>query len=105
MGFTPVDGVESYNDSGYYLWEYVPSIPAGAIFTVLFFGITLLHLVEMFKNRLWFMIPFSVGGVFETTGYISRCLAHSSTGSLTPYATQSFVILVAPRAARRVRST
>lgn len=60
MGYTPVEGVEPHGD--YYLWEYVPSLPAAAVFTVLFSILTFAHFFRMFKHRLWFMLAFTVGG-------------------------------------------
>lgn len=56
----------------YYLWKYVPSLPAAAIFTILFFAATGLHIQRMVKNqhdqhqpirsRLW-LIWFIIGGI------------------------------------------
>lgn len=53
--------LESYN--GYYLWKYVPSLPAAALFTALFAILTFLNLWKMVKARAWFCTPFVVGGV------------------------------------------
>jgi hypothetical protein len=56
----PLDG-----HGGYYLWKYVPSLPGAAVFLVLFAAITCAHGYRMIKNRLWFCIPFFIGGVCE----------------------------------------
>lgn len=53
--------LETYN--GYPLWEYVPSLPAAVIFIVLFGILTLAHTWKMFAHRMWFCIPFVVGGI------------------------------------------
>lgn len=48
---------------GYYLWKYVPSLPGAIIFAVLFASITGAHIWRLFKTRLWFCIPFTIGGL------------------------------------------
>ncbi|KFA78523.1 hypothetical protein S40288_01458 [Stachybotrys chartarum IBT 40288] len=86
--------LETYN--GYPLWLYVPNIGAAIAFTVLFAIMTTMHTYMMVKHRMWFCLPFVVGGLFETVGYIGRALAHSSTGTLGPYIMQSTLLLLAP---------
>lgn len=107
--------LETYN--GYPLWEYVPSLPAAIIFIVLFGILTLGHTWKMVAHRMWFCIPFVVGGtcestesstffgkeekllmhlLVETVGYIGRALAYSSTGELIPYVLQSTLLLLGP---------
>ena len=76
-----------------------PSFPAAIVFIALFGIATLLHLFQMFKTRTWFMIPFVIGGIFETIGYTGRTVsAHQSPGPYTlgPYIIQAVLILVAP---------
>ena len=53
--------LELYN--GYPLWEYIPSRPAAIIFTILFTVVTVYHTYLMFRHRLWFCIPFIIGGI------------------------------------------
>jgi len=55
-------GLQPYKD-GYYLWKYVPSLPAAIVFAILFCGITTLHLVRLWKSRLWFCTWFVLGGL------------------------------------------
>jgi len=38
---------------GYYLWKYLPSLPAAAIFVVLFAVITAAHGYKLWKSKLW----------------------------------------------------
>jgi hypothetical protein len=51
----------------YYLWHYLPSVPAAVIFLILFFVITALLTWRMFKTKTWFCIPFIIGGVCKFT--------------------------------------
>ena len=47
----------------YYLWFYIPNLPASLVFLVAFVIITILHAWRMFKTRIWYFIPFLVGGI------------------------------------------
>lgn len=49
----------------YYLWDYMPSLPASIVFTIIFIGLTGIHLWRMWKPRLWFASPFVAGGARE----------------------------------------
>lgn len=53
--------LETYN--GYPLWRYIPSLPAAIVFTILFSILTIGHTWRMVRHRLWFCIPFVVGGL------------------------------------------
>ncbi|RAH54087.1 RTA1 like protein [Aspergillus piperis CBS 112811] len=80
------------------LYYYTPSAAAAGIFVVLFGISTVLHLLQLVRTRTWFMIPFFIGGILETIGYVGRLLSSLespdySTGS---YAMQSALILIAP---------
>ncbi|KAK7418140.1 hypothetical protein QQX98_004115 [Neonectria punicea] len=86
--------LETYN--GYPLWRYIPSLPAAIIFTVVFSLLTGAHCWKLFRHRMWFCIPFAVGGLFEIIGYIGRVAAYNSTGTLIPYVLQSIFLLIAP---------
>ncbi|RAL01716.1 RTA1 domain-containing protein, partial [Aspergillus ibericus CBS 121593] len=81
---------------GYYLWNYMPSIPAAVIFIVLFLGATAVHFFKLFRSRAWFNIPLAIGGIFEVIGYIARVAAHEHTADLIPFSIQSVFILLAP---------
>jgi len=48
---------------GYYLYHYVPSIVASAIFAVLFAMITIGHFWRMFRTKTWFVTAFVIGGI------------------------------------------
>jgi hypothetical protein len=105
----------------YYLWLYVPSTPAAALFTALFALGTAYIIWRMFRSRTWFCTAFVVGGLctsplspqpalhlrslfadmilflaVEVVGYAARAVAKDKTEQLMPYVIQSTFILVAP---------
>lgn len=56
--------LETYN--GHYLWQYLPSRPGGIAAAAVFGILTLGHLFRMFRHRMWFCIPFVVGGICKS---------------------------------------
>jgi hypothetical protein len=50
----------------YELYRYIPSIPAAAIFAVVFAILAIAHLIVLIRNRTYFFIPFLVGLFCET---------------------------------------
>ncbi|KAJ4405939.1 hypothetical protein N0V85_004584 [Neurospora sp. IMI 360204] len=84
--------------SDFEFFKYDPSLAANAIFVVLF-GITAVgHTFLLVRNRTWYFIPFVVGCLFETIGYIGRIIAAGQTPNWTlgPYIIQSILILLGP---------
>ncbi|KAF3014889.1 hypothetical protein E8E15_004955 [Penicillium rubens] len=81
---------------GYYLWEYVPSLPAAIIFLILFVAATTFHFWKLHQTRAWFCLAFSLGGIFEVIGYIGRAAAHNATDSVIIYAIQNAFLLLGP---------
>ncbi|OQE24844.1 hypothetical protein PENFLA_c009G06362 [Penicillium flavigenum] len=81
---------------GYYLWEYVPSLPAAIIFLILFVAATAFHFWKLHQTRAWFCLAFSLGGLFEVIGYIGRAAAHNATDSVMAYAIQNVFLLLGP---------
>ncbi|KAE8449644.1 hypothetical protein EG329_007974 [Mollisiaceae sp. DMI_Dod_QoI] len=81
---------------GYYLWNYIPSVPAAIVFIVLFFLATAGHSFRMFSTRTWFCIPFVLGCLLEALGYIARRNAVNKTDNIALYIQQSCFILIAP---------
>jgi hypothetical protein len=47
----------------FYLWSHVPSKAAAAIFLAIFLVLTAMHTWKMAQYRLWFCIPFTLGGL------------------------------------------
>ncbi|KAL4747097.1 hypothetical protein BDW72DRAFT_197094 [Aspergillus terricola var. indicus] len=80
----------------YYLWEYIPSLPASIIFLLLFLAATLFHCWKAWKARARFCIPFCIGGLFEVIGFGARAACTDNTGELIPYSIQSVFILLGP---------
>lgn len=54
---------ELKSHNGYYLWHYLPSTPAAAIFCVLFAIATIAHFWRLFKTRAWFCLAFTLGAL------------------------------------------
>ncbi|KAH6898190.1 RTA1 like protein-domain-containing protein [Thelonectria olida] len=82
--------------NGYPLWRYIPSLPAAIVFAAIFGLLTAAHCWRLFRHRMWFCIPFIVGGFFEVIGYAGRAAAYDATGKLIPYVIQSIFLLIAP---------
>ncbi|OQE12568.1 hypothetical protein PENVUL_c001G07951 [Penicillium vulpinum] len=80
----------------YYLWKYVPSLPAAIIFLILFVAATAFHFWKLHRTKAWFCLAFSLGGLFEVIGYIGRAAAHTSTDSVIVYAIQNVFLLLGP---------
>ncbi|KAJ6120884.1 hypothetical protein N7523_005164 [Penicillium sp. IBT 18751x] len=78
------------------LYGYKPSIAAGVIFIILFALTTAYHILQLTKAKCWYFIPFVIGGIFQIIGYICKCLGHDNLASVTIYALQSVLILLAP---------
>ncbi|KAF3357076.1 hypothetical protein VdG1_06093 [Verticillium dahliae VDG1] len=81
---------------GIYLWKYVPSLALSIIFLSIFGVLSLAHTWRMFQHRLWFCLPFVVGGYLEATGCVGRVIARNDTSGLMPYIIQSIFLLVPP---------
>ncbi|KAH8691167.1 RTA1 like protein [Talaromyces proteolyticus] len=82
--------------SGYYVWQYVPSIVAAVIFLILFLATTSFHFWKFFRNKVRCTLPFAIGGIFEIIGYATRIDSHNNTGNLMPYCIQAVFILLGP---------
>ncbi|PMD13902.1 putative RTA1 domain protein [Hyaloscypha hepaticicola] len=82
----------------YILYYYNPS-EAAAIVCIALFGIsTMLHIFQLLRKRTWYFIPFIIGGLFETIGYVGRAISatQSPNWSTGPYICQSLLLLLAP---------
>lgn len=51
---------------GYYLWNYLPSVPGAVIFLLLFLAMTGLVSWRMFQTKTWFCTSFAIGGFCES---------------------------------------
>ncbi|KAM6505822.1 hypothetical protein FSOLCH5_013998 [Fusarium solani] len=83
---------------GFTFYNYDPSLPAAAVFVILFALSTLVHIWQMFKSRTWYFIPFLIGCLFEAAGYIGRALSANEAPDYTknPYIMQSILLLLGP---------
>lgn len=80
-------------------YRYSPSLAAAIIFALLFIASTALHAYQLIRTRTLYMIPFLVGGFFQSIGYIARAVSATQENgewTLGPYIVQSTLILVAP---------
>ncbi|RAL09273.1 RTA1 domain-containing protein [Aspergillus homomorphus CBS 101889] len=79
-------------------YRYDPSMGAAVLFILLFTATTGYHAFQMTRTRTWFMIPFILGGIFETIGYIGRAASsqQSPNWTLGPYIVQTLFLLLAP---------
>jgi RTA1 like protein len=78
------------------LYRYVPSLPVAVTVAAIFGILTLAHLYRMYRWRSWFCIPFIIGGIFETVGYIGRILSHFDNEKVSYFIIQSLPILLGP---------
>ncbi|KAL4905502.1 hypothetical protein BDW74DRAFT_185053 [Aspergillus multicolor] len=78
------------------LFRYSPSRAAAGLFAGLFFVTSACHLFQLVKSRAWYFIPFVVGGIFQIIGYIVRIPAHDDPESVTIFAIQAILVLLAP---------
>jgi hypothetical protein len=53
--------LETYQDV--YLWHYVPSLPLAVTFATLFGLATAIHVWRMYRMKMWFCLPFAIGGI------------------------------------------
>ncbi|KAF3194085.1 hypothetical protein TWF225_008259 [Orbilia oligospora] len=79
-----------------YLWKYLPSIPAAALFLVLFAIATGVLCWRLIRTRTWFCIPFAIGGILQVGGYGVRIYCHWHTDEIPTFAVQSSFIILAP---------
>ncbi|KAK5724624.1 hypothetical protein LTR15_004670 [Elasticomyces elasticus] len=93
------DTAEVTKPDGFEYYHYAPSMAAAILFIVLFAISTSVHMAQMIRSRTWFMIPFVIGGVLETIGYVGRALSANETKgewTLGPYIIQTLMTLIAP---------
>lgn len=52
-----------YENATWAFYRFVPSKEANIVFVVLFAITTLLHVLQLWRTRTWYLIPLVVGGV------------------------------------------
>lgn len=70
MAIHPRGGLLPYKGD-FYLWKYVPSMPAAVIFAIVFLVLSLAHTWKMIRSRLWFCLAFAIGGYRQSYPLIS----------------------------------
>ncbi|KAH8911192.1 RTA1-domain-containing protein [Coniochaeta sp. PMI_546] len=78
------------------LYRYDPSLPAAIVSLVIFFILTVLHAVRMYRGRAFYFTAFTIGGLFEVVGYCGRAWSHFDKFALGGFIMQAILILVAP---------
>ncbi|KAI0098500.1 RTA1 like protein [Daldinia grandis] len=79
-------------------YRYKPSMAAAVIFIIVFAISSLLHVKVLVQKRIWYFIPFVIGCLFETIGYIGRAMSSPEYPNFTknPYIIQSILLLLGP---------
>ncbi|KAH7123072.1 RTA1 like protein-domain-containing protein [Dactylonectria macrodidyma] len=79
-------------------YKYDPSLAAAIIFIIGFTISSLMHAYQIVKTRTWFFIPFLIGSLFETLGFVGRAIGAHQTPDWTfaPYVMQSLLLLLGP---------
>ncbi|KAI1098456.1 RTA1 like protein [Jackrogersella minutella] len=84
--------------STFVFYRYKPSMVAAIIFIACFAISALIHTGVLIRKRTWYFIPFVVGCLFETVGYVGRALSSPQYPNFTkvPYIIQSVLLLLGP---------
>ncbi|KAK3293856.1 RTA1 like protein-domain-containing protein [Chaetomium fimeti] len=80
----------------YYLWKYLPSIPAAVVFLLLYICATLAFSWRIWRTKTWFCTAFAIGCLCQFIGYAARISSHHKTAKVMPFAIQNAFILIAP---------
>ncbi|KAE9574434.1 Protein RTA1 [Colletotrichum fructicola] len=83
---------------GFVFYHYEPSMVAAVIFIGVFGISGLLHIWQLIRARTWYFIPFVIGCLFETVGYLGRAMSSQEAPdyTLNPYIMQSILLLLGP---------
>ncbi len=92
-------------------YSYTPSIPAAAIFAVIFFASGAIHGVQLYRTKGWYFLVMLIGTfsesdfrvlpclltvLVESIGYVGRIISHNDPQALGPFIMQELMILLAP---------
>ncbi len=78
------------------IYGYVPSLAAAAAASALFAIVTTIHVVYVFRYRIWYFLPIIIGGMLEVGGFAARIISRNEPGALGPYAVQDLFLLLPP---------
>lgn len=78
------------------IYGYVPSLAAGAAALALFAIVTTIHVVYVFRYRIWYFLPIIIGGMLEVGGFAAPIISRNEPGAFGPYAVQDLFLLLPP---------
>jgi len=79
------------------LYGYVPTLYVCALFVALFGLSTLIHLGQVFRYRLWWLLPTVVlAGLLEVLGWTGRLWSSKNPELLAPFLMEIVATLIAP---------
>ncbi|KAH7369497.1 RTA1 like protein-domain-containing protein [Rhexocercosporidium sp. MPI-PUGE-AT-0058] len=78
------------------MWTYCPSLPLSAVFAVLFFATTAVHIFQAHKFRKSFCWVLIMGAIWETAAFVIRCISIENPTIEGAYDPQFILILLAP---------
>jgi len=64
------------------IYGYVPSLAAAAAALALFAIVTAIHVVYVFRYRIWYFLPIIIGGMLEVGGFAARIISRNEPGAL-----------------------
>ncbi|KAK7402523.1 hypothetical protein QQX98_011731 [Neonectria punicea] len=88
-----------YKNADFAYYRFEPSLAVNALFMALFITTTVLHVLQIWKSRTWYLSALVIGGCCEVVGYAGRLInSKEDPGcwTLGPYVMQNLVILIAP---------
>ncbi|KPM37894.1 hypothetical protein AK830_g8683 [Neonectria ditissima] len=88
-----------YRNADFAYYRFKPSVAVNGFFMGLFIATTVLHGLQIWKSRTWYLSALVIGGCCEVVGYAGRLInSKEDPGcwTLGPYVMQNLVILIAP---------
>ncbi|KAI9812943.1 MAG: hypothetical protein M1827_004461 [Pycnora praestabilis] len=64
-------------------YRYTPSVPAAAVWVLLFFLTAALHTYQIARTRTWIILPLVIGSYCEVTAYIGRIISSKQSPDYT----------------------
>ncbi|KAF4466729.1 RTM1 [Fusarium albosuccineum] len=89
----------NYKDADFAYYRFEPSVAMNTLFMILFILTTILHAVQIWRTRTWYLSALVIGGCCEVVGYAGRIMnAREDPGcwTLGLYVMQNLLILLAP---------
>jgi hypothetical protein len=77
---------------------------AAIVFALIYGVITVVHTCQAIRYRAWYCVPIIIGAFWEVGGYAARAAASHFPDSVTVYAAQSILIVLAPACKSSLRT-